>query len=133
MRKELTALRKAMTAAGVDIYVIPTDDFHGSEYVGDYFRCRAHVSGFTGSAGTLVATQDWAGLWTDGRYFLQAAQQLEDSGIDLCKMGEAGVPTVLEWLKAHLQAGMTLGFDGRSMTAGPARPWSRRPKQLVRR
>ena len=118
MRKELTALRKAMTAAGVDIYVIPTDDFHGSEYVGDYFRCRAHVSGFTGSAGTLVATQDWAGLWTDGRYFLQAAQQLEGTGIDLCKMGEAGVPTVLEWLKAHLQAGMTLGFDGRSMTAG---------------
>lgn len=118
MRKELTALRKAMAAAGVDIYVIPTDDFHGSEYVGDYFRCRAYVSGFTGSAGTLVVTQEWAGLWTDGRYFLQAAQQLEGSGIDLCKMGEAGVPTVLGWLKEHLRAGMTLGFDGRSMTAG---------------
>ena len=118
MRKELTALRKAMADAGVDIYVIPTDDFHGSEYVGDYFRCRAYVSGFTGSAGTLVVAQEWAGLWTDGRYFLQAAQQLEGSGIDLCKMGEAGVPTVLGWLKEHLRAGVTLGFDGRSMTAG---------------
>lgn len=118
MRKELTALRKAMEAAGVDIYVIPTDDFHGSEYVGDYFRCRAYVSGFTGSAGTLVVAKDWAGLWTDGRYFLQGAQQLSGSGIDLCKMGEPGVPTVLGWLKEHLKSGMTLGFDGRSMTAG---------------
>lgn len=118
MRKELTALRKAMATASVDIYVIPTDDFHGSEYVGDYFRCRAYVSGFTGSAGTLVVTKDWAGLWTDGRYFLQGAQQLSGSGIDLCKMGEPGVPTVLGWLKEHLKSGMTLGFDGRSMTAG---------------
>lgn len=118
MRKELTALRGAMERSGVDVYVIPTDDFHGSEYVGDYFRCRAYVSGFTGSAGTLVVTKDWAGLWTDGRYFLQGAQQLSGSGIDLCKMGEPGVPTVLGWLKEHLKSGMTLGFDGRSMTAG---------------
>ena len=118
MRKELIALRRAMEQAGVDVYVIPTDDFHGSEYVGDYFRCRAHVSGFTGSAGTLVVAKDWAGLWTDGRYFLQGAQQLSGSGIDLCKMGEPGVPTVLGWLKDNLKEGMTLGFDGRSMTAG---------------
>ena len=118
MRKELIALRHAMEQSGVDVYVIPTDDFHGSEYVGDYFRCRAYVSGFTGSAGTLVVAKDWAGLWTDGRYFLQGAQQLSGSGIDLCKMGEPGVPTVLGWLKDNLKAGMTLGFDGRSMTAG---------------
>jgi Xaa-Pro aminopeptidase len=118
MRKELIALRRAMEQAGVDVYVIPTDDFHGSEYVGDYFRCRAYVSGFTGSAGTLVVAKEWAGLWTDGRYFLQGAQQLSGSGIDLCKMGEPGVPTVLGWLKEHLKTGMTLGFDGRSMTAG---------------
>ncbi len=118
MRKELIALRHAMEQSGVDVYVIPTDDFHGSEYVGDYFRCRAYVSGFTGSAGTLVVAKDWAGLWTDGRYFLQGAQQLSGSGIDLCKMGEPGVPTVLGWLKDNLKVGMTLGFDGRSMTAG---------------
>lgn len=118
MRKELTALRAAMERAGVDAYVIPTDDFHGSEYVGDYFKCRAYVSGFTGSAGTLVVAREWAGLWTDGRYFLQGAQQLEGSGIELCKMGEPGVPTVQGWLEEHLTGGQTLGFDGRTMTAG---------------
>ncbi len=118
MRKELTDLRRAMAQAGIDVYVVPTDDFHGSEYVGDYFKCRHYVSGFTGSAGTLVVTADWAGLWTDGRYFLQAAQQLEGSGIDLCKMREPGVPTVEEWLEQNMTAGRTLGFDGRTMTAG---------------
>ncbi len=115
MRKELIALRQAMAAAGVDAYVIPTDDFHGSEYVGDYFKCREYVSGFTGSAGTLVVTADWAGLWTDGRYFLQAGEQLAGSGIELCKMGESGVPTVQQWLETHMQPGQALGFDGRTM------------------
>ena len=118
MRNELIALRQAMAAAKVDVYVIPTDDFHGSEYVGDYFQCRSYVSGFTGSAGTLVVTADWAGLWTDGRYFLQAAQELEGSGIDLCKMGQPGVPTISAWLKENLKKGQTLGFDGRAMTIG---------------
>ena len=121
MRKELLALRQAMKNAGVDAYVIPTDDFHGSEYVGDYFKCREYVSGFTGSAGTLVVTADWAGLWTDGRYFLQAERQLDNTGIVLCKMGQPGVPTVQAWLEAHLNEGQTLGFDGRSMTAGTGR------------
>lgn len=121
MRKELLALREKMSQASIDAYVIPTDDFHGSEYVGDYFCCREYVSGFTGSAGTLVVTADWAGLWTDGRYFLQAAQQLTGSGIDLMKMGQPGVPTWLDWLKEKLKSGQTLGFDGRSMTCGTGR------------
>lgn len=121
MREELTALRSAMKRAGIDAYVIPTDDFHGSEYVGEYFKCRAYVSGFTGSAGTLVVTADWAGLWTDGRYFLQAARQLEGSGIDLCRMGEPGVPTVQGWLETHMEPGTVLGFDGRTMTLGTGR------------
>lgn len=125
MRKELIALRKAMVQAGIDVYVIPTDDFHGSEYVGDYFKCREYVSGFAGSAGTLVVTADWAGLWTDGRYFLQGAQQLAGSGIDLCKMGEPGVPTVQQWLEEHLVAGQTLGFDGRAMTVETGRAMER--------
>ena len=93
MKKELAALRRRMAETGVDAYLIPSDDFHGSEYVGDYFKCRSFISGFTGSAGTLIVLQDWAGLWTDGRYFLQAAAQLEGSGITLCKMGEKDIPT----------------------------------------
>ena len=93
MRQQLSELRRAMQAHGIDLYIIPTDDFHASEYVGAHFRGRHYVSGFTGSAGTLVVTADWAGLWTDGRYFLQAGQQLGGSGLGLCKMGEPGGPT----------------------------------------
>ena len=117
MRQQLLELRRAMQAHGIDLYIIPTDDFHASEYVGAHFRGRHYVSGFTGSAGTLVVTADWAGLWTDGRYFLQAGQQLEGSGIELCKMGEPGVPTIPEYLEKTLEAGQTLGFDGRVVTA----------------
>ena len=114
----LEKLRNVMKAERVDFYVIPTDDFHGSEYVGDYFKTRAWFSGFSGSAGTLVVGENFAGLWTDGRYFLQAAQELEGTGIDLMKMGEEGVPTIIEYLKENLKAGMTLGFDGRCVSAG---------------
>lgn len=67
-----------MKETGIDAYLIPTDDFHGSEYVGEYFKCRKYITGFTGSAGTAVIMQDMAGLWTDGRYFIQAADQLEE-------------------------------------------------------
>ena len=115
---KLEKLRCLMKAENMNYYVIPTDDFHGSEYVGDYFKTRAWISGFSGSAGTLVVGENFAGLWTDGRYFLQAAQELEGSGIELMKMGEAGVPTITEYLKDHMEAGMTLGFDGRCVSAG---------------
>ncbi len=117
MRTELIALRTVMERQGVDYYLIPTDDFHSSEYVGDYFTSRRYVSGFTGSAGTLVVGLEWAGLWTDGRYFIQAADQLKDSGIELCKIGEPGVPTIPGYLREHLKPGMTLGFDGRTVNA----------------
>ncbi len=117
MRKQLTALRRRMAETGVDAYLVPTDDFHGSEYVGEYFKCRSYLSGFTGSAGTLVVLADRAGLWTDGRYFLQAARQLEGSGIDLFRMGEPGVPTEEAYLQEHLQPGQCLAFDGRTVTA----------------
>ncbi len=117
MRTELIALRAAMKRQGVDYYLVPTDDFHSSEYVGEYFACREYVSGFTGSAGTLLVGADWAGLWTDGRYFIQAADQLRDSGIELCKMREPQVPTLVEYLKQNLKPGMTLGFDGRTVNA----------------
>lgn len=106
-----------MKEVGADWYLVLTDDFHASEYVGEYFKCRAYVSGFTGSAGTLLVGPDFAGLWTDGRYFLQAGQQLEGSGITLCKMGEPGVPTLPDYLKAHLQPGQVLAYDGRTVNA----------------
>ena len=113
MRQQLTALRREMKAEGIDAYLIPTTDFHGSEYVNEYFKCREFVSGFTGSAGTLLVTADWAGLWTDGRYFLQAADQLRGSGIELMKEREPGVPTINEFLMSNLPEGSCLGFDGR--------------------
>lgn len=114
---KLEKLKDLMNREGMDYYIIPTDDFHSSEYVGDYFKTRAWVSGFTGSAGKLLIGKDFAGLWTDGRYFLQAADQLQGSGIQLMKMGEEGVPTLTEYLKDHLTEGMTLGFDGRCVNS----------------
>ncbi len=113
MRQELIDLRTRMQQTGVDAYIIPTTDFHGSEYVNDYFKCRKFLSGFTGSAGTVVVTQEEAWLWTDGRYFLQAAEQIEGTGIGLMKMGEPGVPTIEAYLKEKLSADSTIGFDGR--------------------
>lgn len=87
----------------IDAYLVPTDDFHGSEYVGDYFKCRKYITGFTGSAGTAVIMQDMAGLWTDGRYFIQAADQLRGSTIELFRSGEPGVPTVHQFLAEKLE------------------------------
>ena len=114
---KLEKLRGLMKENGIDYYVIPTDDFHASEYVGAYFETRSWLSGFTGSAGTLIIGQDFAGLWTDGRYFLQASQQLDGTGIELMKMGEPGVPSLTEYLTEHLAENMTLGFDGRCLSA----------------
>lgn len=102
-----------MEERGYDVYMVPTDDFHQSEYVGDHFKVREYITGFTGSAGTAVFTKDEAGLWTDGRYFLQADQQLAGTGVKLYKMGEPGVPTVEEFIASALPEGGTLGFDGR--------------------
>ena len=109
----LSALRACMKQEGIDAYLVPTDDFHGSEYVGDFFKCRAFLTGFTGSAGTALVLADSAYLWTDGRYFLQAAQQLEGSGITLMKAGQEGVPGIEDFLAEHLSKGQVLGYDGR--------------------
>lgn len=106
-------LKALMAEHHMDAYIIPTSDFHESEYVGEYFKARKFMSGFTGSAGTLVVTIEEAGLWTDGRYFIQAARQLEGSGITLYKMGEEGIPTIAEFLCDKLKENSTLGFDGR--------------------
>ena len=115
--ERITALRKQMKEKGIDAYLVPTDDFHGSEYVGDYFKCRKYI---TGSAGTAVIMPDMAGLWTDGRYFIQAAQQLEGTPVTLFKMGEPDVPTIHKFLEENLKEGMCLGFDGRTVSAEEA-------------
>ena len=109
----LQALRAEMEKRGIDIYVVPTADFHESEYVGDYFKARAYMTGFSGSAGTAVITMTEAGLWTDGRYFVQAERQLEGSTVTLFRMAEEGVPTIEEYIAKTLPAGGCLGFDGR--------------------
>ena len=120
VKERITALRERMKEKKIDAYLVPTDDFHASEYVGEYFKCRKYITGFTGSAGTAVILQDMAGLWTDGRYFIQAAAQLEGTGVELFKMGEPGVPTVHEFLEEKLGDGMCLGFDGRTVNAKEA-------------
>lgn len=99
MRRELTALREQMRKHDIDWYLIPSSDPHGSEYLNPHFRCREYISGFTGSAGTLLVGMDEAYLWTDGRYFIQAASQLSGSGISLMKSGEKDVPTLIQFLK----------------------------------
>ena len=99
----------------IDYYIVPTDDDHQSETVGKHFQSRAYLSGFTGSAGTLLVTLDSAYLWTDGRYFIQAAKQLEE-GITLMKMAQKGVPTLLEFLAEHVKNDDVIGFDGQTMT-----------------
>ena len=111
--KRIAALREQMAKRGIDAYLIPTADFHGSEYVGGYFKCRQFMTGFTGSAGTAVITMDEAGLWTDGRYFVQAAKELNGGEVKLFKMGMEGVPTVEQYLAEKLPENGTLGFDGR--------------------
>lgn len=116
--ERLSALRKCMQEKHIDIYIVPTADFHQSEYVGEHFKARAYITGFTGSAGTAVITLHDAKLWTDGRYFLQAANQLEGTGVTLMKMFEPGVPTIEEYLEAELKSGQTLSFDGRVVSVG---------------
>ena len=88
VKERLSCLRKLMEEKGIDFYVIPTADFHQSEYVGEYFKARKYMTGFSGSAGTAVISKDWAGMWTDGRYFIQAAKQMEGTTVELMKMRE---------------------------------------------
>ncbi len=116
--EKLSALRALMEDRGYDVYLVPTDDNHQSEYVGEHFKARAFITGFTGSAGTAVITKTEAGLFTDGRYFIQAANQLEGSGITLFKMGQPDVPTLEDYIADVMPEGGTLGFDGRVVSMG---------------
>lgn len=125
IKERLTRLRERMKEHRVSVYVIPSSDCHESEYVCAHYRAREYLSGFTGSAGTLVVTMEEAGLWTDGRYFLQAERQLRGTGIRLFRSGEPEVPKIEEYAEQKLSRGGVLGFDGRTMGA-------RRAETLIR-
>lgn len=112
-----------MREAGIDWYLVPTSDYHDSEYVSEFFMVRKYFSGFTGSAGTLVVGQEEAVLFTDGRYFIQAEKELAGSGIRLMKTGEKDVPTLKEYLDFSLKEGQNLGFDGRVVKADDAKSY----------
>ena len=116
--ERLSALRKCMEEKNIDVYVVPTADFHQSEYVGEHFKARRFITGFSGSAGTAVITKTEARLWTDGRYFIQATAQLEGTTVELMKMGEPGVPEMNAYIEEVLKEGETLGFDGRVVSVG---------------
>lgn len=127
IQERLQALRKEMEKRRIAIYVVPTSDFHESEYVGEHFKARRFITGFTGSAGTCVITMTEAGLWTDGRYFVQAEKQLSGSTVTLYRMGEEGVPKVDEFIEEKLTEGGCIGFDGRVVNGS----WGRKLAQIA--
>ena len=127
IQKRLQALREEMVKRAIAIYIVPTADFHESEYVGEYFMARKYITGFTGSAGVAVVTMTEAGLWTDARYFVQAEAELAGSTVRLYKMNEEGVPTVDEYIKAALEEGQTIGFDGRVVNSA----WGKRLEKIA--
>ncbi|RDG31859.1 aminopeptidase P family protein [Oceanispirochaeta sp. M1] len=116
VQERLSALRRRMEENNLDAYVVFSSDPHGSEYVSDHWRCRSWITGFTGSAGIAVITSDEAGLWTDFRYFIQAAEELSGSGVKLFKMNEPDVPSYLEWISSSLKENAVIGMDGRTLT-----------------
>ena len=116
--EKLKELRRKMSNENIDAYIVCTDDYHSSEYVGDYFKEREFLSGFTGSAGTLVILKNESALWTDGRYFIQAEEQLKENEINLMKMGSEGVPSIEEYLYEKLDNDGIVGFDGRTLSYG---------------
>lgn len=116
--ERIANLRSLMAEKGIDAYVVPTADFHQSEYVGEHFKARKFITGFSGSYGTAVITQNDAGLWTDGRYFFQATNELEGSGVRLMKMFVGDTPSITEFLASTVKEGGKIGFDGRVLSMG---------------
>ena len=114
--ERVAKLRSLMSKKNIDAYVVPTADFHQSEYVGEHFKARKFITGFSGSYGTAVITMDDGGLWTDGRYFFQAENELKGSGIHLMKMFVGDTPSIPEYLLANLPEGGAVAFDGRVLS-----------------
>ncbi|GCD08862.1 aminopeptidase P family protein [Clostridium tagluense] len=113
VKERIEELRHEMRERGIEAYIVPSSDPHQSEYVAEHYTARTFITGFTGSAGTAIITLTDAGLWTDGRYFIQAESQLKDTGVTLFRMGETGVPTVEGFLKQNLNKGAKIAFDGK--------------------
>ncbi|MCM1569317.1 MAG: aminopeptidase P family protein [Roseburia sp.] len=126
IQERLTRLRQVMAEKEIAYYIIPTADFHASEYVNDYFKVREYFCGFTGSNGTLLVWREGAGLWTDGRYFIQAEKELAGTGVTLYRMQEEGVPTIEEFLEERMEEGQSLGFDGRVISVKAGRSFEKR-------
>lgn len=133
MRNELLKLRDILRENSIDIFITADSDDHISEYPDEHFACMKFISGFTGTDGTLVIAPSEAGLWTDGRYFIQAAAELKDSGITLMKTGEPDCPEMEKWIYEHLPEGGTVAFDGRCVSASYAEKllWTVRDKNIT--
>jgi Xaa-Pro aminopeptidase len=114
--QKLDKLRCLMALSDFDAYIIPGTDPHMGEYVPDYWQIRSWLSGFTGSAGTLVITSNFAGLWTDSRYFLQAESELKGSGIELVKIRVPHTPEHVDWIVKNLPVGSRVGVDGKMIS-----------------
>ena len=121
VRERIRSLQEKMKEEKIDYYLIPTADYHNSEYVNEFFKVRQYFSGFTGSNGSLVISRSQAGLWTDGRYFIQAEKELSGSGITLFRMQEEGVPEIPDFLYEKMEEGQALGFDGRTVSCKEGR------------
>ncbi len=115
-KTRINELRKRMSEKSLDAYIISSCDGHQSEYVAEYWRSLRFISGFTGSAGTVLITPTVAYLWTDGRYFIQAEKQFKGSGFELMKLNTPGYPTLAEWIGENLEDESRIGFDGRTIS-----------------
>lgn len=119
--ERLSAMRKFMEEKNLDVFIIPSTDAHLSEYPPKYWESRKWISGFTGSAGTAVVTKEKAGIWTDSRYFLQAAEELDETGFELFKMGHADTPDMTSWIIEQAGNEGTVGIDGLVYAASEAK------------
>lgn len=130
MKTNLSKLQTVLKENKITYYLIPSEDPHQSEYVDDSFKFREYISGFTGSAGTLLVSPRDCWLWTDGRYFTQAEEQIDSSHIQLMRQGVDGVPTVLEFLDEHLKPDDILGTNGLYLSANYGKSWPEPPKSI---
>ena len=120
----VASIRHWLNIENVEAIIIPSTDPHNSEYTPNHWKAREWATGFNGSAGTAVITKNSAALWTDSRYFIQAAHQLADTPFTLMKEGVEGTPTILEWLESELHAGDTVAFVGEMVSIAQFEEWT---------